>query len=605
MGVTSSQVSVTGSQDAANPGILVTIQPGEDVAPGLILKPATGDWNLSRYGYVEAKVTNTGPQSISLCLCLYNAGEWQTNPLNAENIHLEPGKTSTIRVAFGYSFSKPSYPLKSSAVVRMLLFSGKADFRQAFVLQSIEAGGSPGEQPPSPQPAPAQAEQPQPGKTSETSTAGVDKNKKSAGGYLIGGDVPLTLPDQIEEKGATASVVTKDDQQLLHIAYPSGTSEESVTLKPLGDPWNLSEYLQLRFKLQNDGTTPVQPRIQVVSKDISSEWISAPAPLAPGASQELVYPFSTPVKSAGQPNDTIEIDSTAITAIHLSVEHPDAEKSLLVEAIQATLPPLQAKVAGLGEVPPVNGNWIKTMDENFDESTLDTSVWNAEGENPYDKQSHFSKGNIILGDGVVKLHYEKKTGHQNDVENAEISDYATGFLDTSGKWQQKYGYFEARMKLPRAPGLSIAFRLLSASDGQKPNGADTRATGMESDILEHLTGWGPFRYHVGTLNPSTGSASVVSGTDVYFQPDKDGFVTAGLLWLPNSAVFYCNGVEVPKGQSGIISNVPAFIRFTLTSGGYNNSKLDDAQLPADFVIDYVRAWQRGDLISPTDGKQRK
>ena len=35
--------------------------------------------------------------------------------------------------------------------------------------------------------------------------------------------------------------------------------------------------------------------------------------------------------------------------------------------------------------------------------------------------------------------------------------------------------------------------------------------------------------------------------------------------------------------------------FTLPMGGWDNDPLDDSQLPADFMIDYVRCWQRKDL----------
>ena len=43
--------------------------------------------------------------------------------------------------------------------------------------------------------------------------------------------------------------------------------------------------------------------------------------------------------------------------------------------------------------------------------------------------------------------------------------------------------------------------------------------------------------------------------------------------------------------------------FTLPSGGWDNTALDDAQLPNDLVIDYVRVWQRKDLASQDDGKK--
>lgn len=42
-------------------------------------------------------------------------------------------------------------------------------------------------------------------------------------------------------------------------------------------------------------------------------------------------------------------------------------------------------------------------------------------------------------------------------------------------------------------------------------------------------------------------------------------------------------------------SVPAQIIFTLPCGGWDNNAVDDAQLPADFVVDYVRVWQRKDL----------
>ena len=47
--------------------------------------------------------------------------------------------------------------------------------------------------------------------------------------------------------------------------------------------------------------------------------------------------------------------------------------------------------------------------------------------------------------------------------------------------------------------------------------------------------------------------------------------------------------------------MPSDLMFTHVMGGWDNNGLDDAQLPADFVIDYVRCWQRKDLASAADG----
>jgi hypothetical protein len=39
----------------------------------------------------------------------------------------------------------------------------------------------------------------------------------------------------------------------------------------------------------------------------------------------------------------------------------------------------------------------------------------------------------------------------------------------------------------------------------------------------------------------------------------------------------------------------------MTTGGWDNNAVDDAKLPADYLIDYVRVWQRRDLASSVDG----
>ena len=69
------------------------------------------------------------------------------------------------------------------------------------------------------------------------------------------------------------------------------------------------------------------------------------------------------------------------------------------------------------------------------------------------------------------------------------------------------------------------------------------------------------------------------------------------------AAFYCNGREVARWEDPRMASVPAGMMFTLPTGGWDNNPLEDARLPDDFVIDYVRVWQRKDLASAADGPQ--
>ncbi len=93
-----------------------------------------------------------------------------------------------------------------------------------------------------------------------------------------------------------------------------------------------------------------------------------------------------------------------------------------------------------------------------------------------------------------------------------------------------------------------------------------------------------------------------TGSDkIYVQPDKDGYITTGLLWTPGSAIYYCNGKEVLHYENDRVSSVPSYIILDMVSGGWDNPPLEIEKLPADFIIDYVRVWQRKDLASPVDG----
>jgi len=132
--------------------------------------------------------------------------------------------------------------------------------------------------------------------------------------------------------------------------------------------------------------------------------------------------------------------------------------------------------------------------------------------------------------------------------------------------------------------------------------ADTANNGMELDIMEFLSRWGIHRYNLAIhYDGYTKDHKSIGCTTNYVQADKDGFITSGLLWLPGQLVWYCNGKEIARWEDPRVSSVQSDIMFTMPSGGWDNNGIDDKQLPADFVIQYVRAWQRKDLASPVDG----
>ncbi len=582
----SEQVSVKAGVDASKPGVVVEIAAGDEGYPGVTITPSDGEtWDLSKFGHIEAVVTNTGDKTIGLTMRVDDDGSWKDNPWNATNASIKPGKTGKVEVIFGYSWGKPAHKLNSSAIKRILLFTGKAKSAESFRIESVLAGGEAGEKPPV--------------KPESIRT-------KPKDGILLGAGVSIDATKQLSESRATAA--SADGRIVISFAKEANNKIQSATFKPPVGRWDLRDYLQVRVALKNTGKVELTPRACISSNGGKSDWIEAKSPLAPGAETTLVIPFisSSPWNGAEPRTSGDQLSSDAVSGVIVATHGGEDARELTIESIRADVPAAAELPDWLGKRPPVEGQWTKTFDDEFDGSEVDLTKWQITGENYWDKKSHFSKANVIVGDGVVRLRFEKKAGHQNDDPNHKrVTDYATGYLATYGKWTQRYGYFEARMKLPTAPGLWPAFWMMPDRGGDDPQWVrqSTEKGGMEFDIMEYLTRWGPHRYNIAMHWDGYGKNHKSIGSEkIYFQPDKDGYVTAGLLWTPGLLVYYCNGREVGRWENERVSNVPADIMFTLPMGGWDNSPLDDSKLPDDFVIDYVRAWQRSDLATPAPAK---
>jgi beta-glucanase (GH16 family) len=577
----SEQVVVMRSTDPAAPGLIVTIQPGKEGYPGVSLTPEGGAWDLSAFGHVEARVVNTGEKPLSLSMAVDN--EPDGGHRNTESATIKPGQTGTVKVIFGYQYGgKPGYPLKPAEVQNLLLFTGKGNDVRSFRIESIHASGPAGEQPP------------------------FDPNSiriEPKNGVILGTGVAVEPAQLTTKNGAQA---TANGSEIRAVFAPA-KADQWISFKPAQGRWNLRDYLEVKVALRNDGQSEVTPRVRLESNGGPSASVKAVAPLAPGAKTELTIPFipATPINLSEKTSEN-RLTSNAVSAVVVAADKAGAEQTIVIESIQASMPPVQMP-DWLGKRPPVEGDWVKTLDDNFDGNAIDQTVWNLTGDNYYDKRTHWSKDNVIVEDGVAKLRYTKMRGHHNDDPKGAETDYAAGFLDTYDKWAQRYGYFEARMKLPKAPGLWPAF--WGMPDRGREAGIwwkrkDTAFGGMEFDIMEHLTGWGPNRFNIAQHWDGYKKDHKSNGSDkVYVQPDKDGFITAGLLWTPGSAIYYCNGREVLRWENERVTAIPSFLMFTLPSGGWDNSPFDETKLPADFVIDYVRVWQRKDLASAADGKK--
>lgn len=587
-GASSSQVNIAHSTQ----GVDVTVQPGTAQYPGFEYRPAGGNLDLSSYGHIELKVTNTGAKPVSISLRIDNK-ETERGPAgsNTESLAVKPGQTGLLTLYFGYSFGKnPGFALRSSEITNILIFSGKSPEQQSYRIESVVAAGATGEAPP------------------------VNPNTvqiRPKDGYILGGAEPVEAKQIEVVNVAQASLEGK----ALKVAFQPSPKPQAIRLKPPIGRWNLTESLEVHVKIKNTGSTPANPRVVLTSNGGDTADGRLAAPLAPGAEGQIVVTFLPQVttkvtddpetgRPAAQQGTGTKFTSNTVSVVKILPGSPEAGENFLVQSIRATAPAPSVLPEWVGKRPPVEGDWVQTFNEDFNGTALDETKWNLAASNFWDKRSHFSRDNVIIEGGVAKLRFEKKTGFHNDDPAQKKTDYATGFLDTYGKWVQRYGYFEARIKPTKAPGMWPAFWLMpdrGVQAGPQWKRADTANGGMEFDIWEYLGRWGQHRYNVALHWDGYGKNHKATGCIAYTPLDKDGYITSGLLWTPGLAVIYANGKEVFRYESPRVCNVESDIMFTAVSGGWDNDPIDDSKLPDDLVIDYVRAWQRKDLASSVDG----
>ncbi|GAA3589781.1 hypothetical protein GCM10022223_00300 [Kineosporia mesophila] len=258
-------------------------------------------------------------------------------------------------------------------------------------------------------------------------------------------------------------------------------------------------------------------------------------------------------------------------------------------------------------VPAVPAGWRKVWADEFNGSSLDAAAWKAEDYSTYGEGNKElpclmdRPENLKVSGGTLTLSARRestplKCGN-SDTRFPNGRSYSSAHISTKGLKEWKYGRFEMRAKLPLTPGKSKglwpAFWLRPTDGG----------TG-ELDILEAIgSGNGgttsnkvyqTLHYdYVGT-HPQVGYEYALTSGHL-----GDGYHTYAVEWEPGEIRFYVDGkltVTRNKTNTSWIDqafNKPFYIRLNLAVGG-NWPGTPDAStvFPADYVVDYVRVYQR-------------
>lgn len=207
---------------------------------------------------------------------------------------------------------------------------------------------------------------------------------------------------------------------------------------------------------------------------------------------------------------------------------------------------------------------------------------------------------------------EKSHGPLNEI--AAQQTFLSGAISTYDKFTQKYGYFEARIKIPSANGTFPAFWL----HHQKRAYEGTQRT--EIDIMENL-GHAP-HYIYNSFHYNTNVSRGRYGTPHFIRPQPDGQIFTGtdysenyhtyaVEWSPGYVAWFIDDQMVSEMYNSNVDHEELYIilnmamggnwtNFPTNSGGLGRSGGDHFPNSNDLAtfgdpaleIDYIRVYER-------------
>ncbi len=223
--------------------------------------------------------------------------------------------------------------------------------------------------------------------------------------------------------------------------------------------------------------------------------------------------------------------------------------------------------------------------DDFDGTALDASIWSQRLPGPRRDAVNVPEAVQVGG------------GHLTIDTWTEGGVHYTGMIGTQGLFEQRYGWWEARIEFDDMPGMWSAFWLQSPDMGQFIG--DPERAGVEMDIVEF------------DLFTTVGSEPIWNGglhwdgygADHQFvvQPTSmpalaEGFHTFALEWTPTVLRFYVDDALVwdasdqpisQRAQYMILSSeVESSLINTVPSGGFGAREESAARMTVDWVRVY-------------------
>ncbi len=246
-------------------------------------------------------------------------------------------------------------------------------------------------------------------------------------------------------------------------------------------------------------------------------------------------------------------------------------------------------------------DWTLVWSDEFDGpagSVPDPTKWNYDiggngwGNNELEYYTNRPENAFLDGQGnlVIKAIKEDYKGADRVKRG-----YTSARLLTQGKFSQRYGRIEARIRVPFGQGIWPAFWML---------GNDVGAVGWpgcgEIDIMENI-GREPSTAY-GTIHGPGYSGGNSIGSSISLENGQhfsDDFHVFGIEWEPTAIRFYVDGklyetripADLPSGGRWVYDH-PFFILLNVAVGGGWPGNPDSTSIfPQTMTVDYVRVYK--------------
>ena len=287
-----------------------------------------------------------------------------------------------------------------------------------------------------------------------------------------------------------------------------------------------------------------------------------------------------------------------------------------------TLPMDNAKGAGSPYPPTDTDHYVLNprFSDEFNGTSLNTNLWNYytggwKDENQQVQNCYTSEEeNVNVSGGSLNLVGLYKPG-KTCTGNTKTGDFTSGFVQTKGKASFKYGYIEARIKMPKNKSTWPGF-WMSPSDkqyGEWPNSGEidiVEAKGSNYKFAASDAHWRDKNTPAGQPGGHRSRQGVIPSTK-FDTHDTTEWHTYGVKWTEGKLEYFIDGelhhtiTEFKNSNSTGNPNGPFdqdfFLRLNLAIGGnYIDAPWNDAHnsvgaandFPATMSVDYVRVYER-------------